>query len=214
MELEETDLFRNELKTWKSVSSIICASPTTSLTQSGLLIGQEVIAPMIMDIILDTKEMSSNQVLVLGSEDGNRSKVDLIPNNSGIRGGRVAQSNIILETWTLKFSLNEDSIELPSVYKNAIILFRNLFLFIRILPSFSLFNKLNKSKNVIRKGLQIIPTIRTTTQPNPALIPLHQPLSANDHHKITETIKFNPIITPLGSVLLHYRIRFVTDSFT
>lgn len=74
MELPEPDTFRSELKTWKSVSSLLGASPAAGSSSNPQ--PPPLIPPMVLDILLDTSETTSNQVLVLSDQRGKRVRVD------------------------------------------------------------------------------------------------------------------------------------------
>ena len=59
--MEDIDLFREELKTWKSVTSnVVRGSPNSSIT-----INSPQVPPMVLDILLDTKDVATNRALAL-----------------------------------------------------------------------------------------------------------------------------------------------------
>ncbi|ORY84124.1 autophagy-related protein 13-domain-containing protein [Leucosporidium creatinivorum] len=82
LELPETDHFRAELKTWKSVSSLLASAPPPPSPSLNPPPSPQPPPPtsavpsMILDILLDTSEIASNQVLVLSDQRGRRVRVD------------------------------------------------------------------------------------------------------------------------------------------
>ncbi|SGY93397.1 BQ5605_C037g11588 [Microbotryum silenes-dioicae] len=134
IELADSDVFRNELKTWRSVSALYSHTNSPSSSSHPTLITDPpvvtAVPPMILDVLLDTQEMLPNQVLVLSDHRGRRVRVDptfakasrrtsntsLPP--SGVRsplatgpsGGGVrphatsAPATVVLERWTLSLT--------------------------------------------------------------------------------------------------------------
>ncbi|SCV72029.1 BQ2448_4723 [Microbotryum intermedium] len=134
IELADSDVFRNELKTWRSVSALYShtnppssSSHPTPMPESPVVTA---VPPMILDVLLDTQEMLPNQVLVLSDHRGRRVRVDptfaiasrrtsntSLP-HSGVRsplgagpsGGGIrphatsAPATVVLERWTLSLS--------------------------------------------------------------------------------------------------------------
>ena len=142
LELEDSDIFKEELRTWKSVTSLINplaavssdqTDPSSSSRESSLGDYPQ-IPSMTIDVILDVSEMSGNQVLVLTDTQGKRSRVDLSGKNrpTAPAAGHMQERsspkrcNILLERWTvsLKPPLPSSPPELPSVYKHCIIVGR------------------------------------------------------------------------------------------
>lgn len=152
IEMEESDVFREELRTWRSVTSLLqqqyqpvdpeSASSSLSGSTSGSRIplsAYSAIPTMVIEVILDVSDMSSNQVLVLNnalsSKDGStrRFRVDLSGKGKGtnlhdvapdvLGGTSPKKCNIVLERWTLSLRPPPPptSPELPGVYKHCII---------------------------------------------------------------------------------------------
>lgn len=134
LELDESDIFKEELKTWKAVTALLQPSPSTSATpdtssssRESSIGGHAQIPSMSIDVLLDVSEMSGNQVLVLTDAQGKRSRVDLAGKSRQQAGHTRENSpkrcNILLERWTisLKPPIPTSPPELPSVYKHCII---------------------------------------------------------------------------------------------
>ncbi|GAA5896728.1 hypothetical protein JCM8208_007069 [Rhodotorula glutinis] len=93
LELPDSDQFRTELKTWRNLSRLVVPVPSPSSTSSSLsrsaLSGGGIarggpsssssapppVPPMILDVVLDTSDLSPNQVLVLADQRGKRLRV-------------------------------------------------------------------------------------------------------------------------------------------
>lgn len=94
MELEDLDIYKEDAKFWRAMA--ITESPPT----------------MLVELFLDTSELSSNQVLVLLDETNRKNRVDL--SGTGLHSvaspplgqGRIRR-NIILESWSLNLRYKE-----------------------------------------------------------------------------------------------------------
>ena len=145
--MEESEIFKEELRTWRSVTNLLGSAPplpsarssrsaSSSPSSSGSLAGQanySAVPAMVIDVILDTSDISCNKVLILNDPNGKRHKVDLSGSGRhsrragmGIPGpdeGSPKKCNIVLERWTvsLKGPPPATPPELPTVYKHCII---------------------------------------------------------------------------------------------
>jgi hypothetical protein len=156
--MEELDIFRDELRTWRSVTSLVASGGG--------------IPSMVIDVVLDVSDLSANQVLVLNEANGRRSRVRTTPAGlssltnrapaslgppRGPNGGRSPQrANLLLERWTVDLSPPEPSTapELPGVYKQCISLFRALYSLARALPTHAL-HRLLRRRGGAGNGLKI-----------------------------------------------------------
>ncbi|KAK4704832.1 autophagy-related protein 13, partial [Phenoliferia sp. Uapishka_3] len=224
LELSDTDHFRAELKTWRSVSSLLSPSPSPlpSPSPSSHLSS---VPPMILDIILDTCGMTPNQVLVLSDNRGRRFRVDSSPmssspgpqspsgiGSSGVRSPRITRPNVILERWTLSLvpPYNPTSSpELPSVYKAAIILFRTLFTLVRTLPAWGLYRRLARRKaGVGGAGLQIGCRMSMGEESErEGEVGVDVGIAEKGGEKTTETFVFPGVKTPIGTLVLNCTYR-------
>ena len=111
---------------------------------------------MVIEIYLSTKDLLSNQGLVVYDEFGKRWDVeDAIRSFYSARsGGDSRQDNfeVVLERWNVELGdagndLPSDlGVILPKVYKNSIVLFRSLFTMMNLLPAWKLSKKSQKSR--------------------------------------------------------------------
>jgi len=100
---------------------------------------------MIIDVILDTCDLSPNQALVLHDlTTGRKSRVDATTTRSGALGQTSSSINVVLERWSLSLlpAPPAEPPELPGLYKQGIVLFRALFALLRSLPSYNLAKRL------------------------------------------------------------------------
>lgn len=222
LELPDTDHFRQELRTWRSVSSLLSPAPSPA---ASLASPPQPVPSMVLDIILDTCSMTPNQVLVLSDQRGRRVRVDSTtsaspppsglghsgPSNlsaggsSGVRSPRLTRPNVLLERWTLTlvppFSPSAPP-ELPSVYKQAIVLFRTLYTLMRTLPAWGLYRRLARRKaGVGGAGLQIGCRMSMGDEGDrEGEVGVDVGIAERPGEKTTETIVFPGVQTPTGCV--------------
>jgi autophagy-related protein 13 len=150
VELDETEEYRDEIRTWKSCDYKDHRPP-----------------PLVIEVFLNTEELTSKQSLVILDDQGKRWDVQEALASSGTRPGRRrrrVENEVILERWTIQ--LGEDPVELPSdlnsilplVYKKSIVLFRSLFTYSAFLPAWKLSKKLAKirSNSLLKLQYRII----------------------------------------------------------
>ena len=111
---------------------------------------------MIVEVYLSTKDLLSNQSLVVYDEFGKRWDVEdavrsfykSMSNSEGRQNGY----DVILERWHIELGdaendlPNDLGVVLPKVYKNSIVLFRSLFTMMNLLPAWKLSKKSQKSR--------------------------------------------------------------------
>lgn len=125
--LPENDYFKTELKTWRTISTLI-TSPSPSSTSSSFLSSSPSSSPipsLVLSVYLDVSDLTPNQVLVLSDQRGRRTRVDRnlanprshsnprspssIPRSRSRGGistpgvGNSSVPTVILEQWTLSF---------------------------------------------------------------------------------------------------------------
>lgn len=158
------------------------------------------IPPMIIETYLDLRQLSPDQVVVLQDEHQNSWPVH-----------KQKKMEIVLERWLIEFDPNEISDlsddELPLIYKHSIVLFRALYGFARLLPTFKLKSQLlNDDSNLILKNNLIEGTQQISSKGriglSKSIIP-HQ-LLTSDH--ITHT-QFKSIQTTKGSLRISVAYR-------
>ncbi|CAO3590620.1 unnamed protein product [Absidia cylindrospora] len=118
---------------------------------------------------------------------------------------------IILESWSLfcKKSTYPTSFDLPSFDKLSFIFFRALHSLARLLPGFSLYQRLRKNNSFslcYRLGTSIHPYLNNDLPPD-------HPFVEGDCRKQSSVYEFSEIPTPIGILQLkvHYRIPFSKD---
>ncbi|KZP26762.1 hypothetical protein FIBSPDRAFT_674560, partial [Athelia psychrophila] len=116
LETPDTDLYRDQLRIYRSISAPWPAPPPP---------------PLELQVLLVVPELANNQVLVYQAPDASRVPVDPAPRF------------ILLEKWLLAFTAatagsgeSSDGDVAPStIYKHGIPLFRSLFTLLRVLPA-------------------------------------------------------------------------------
>ncbi|ANZ75343.1 BA75_02326T0 [Komagataella pastoris] len=98
------------------------------------------IPPMVLEVFLVVPTEHSDSLVLRGGADG-LSQEDVVINISNYE-----RNEIVLERWLLEFdltTLDKNSTEIYGIYKKMIILFRNLYTFVRLMPAFRLFQEGN-----------------------------------------------------------------------
>ncbi|KAF9994164.1 autophagy protein 13 [Entomortierella chlamydospora] len=142
LELEDLDIYKEDAKFWRAAA--ITDSPP----------------PMLVELLLDTSELSPNQMLVLVDDNNRKNKIDITGPSSTAStplGQGRTRRNIILESWSLTLSNNppDPAPEPPVVYKKSIIFFRSLFAYMRLLPAYQLYRRLRKQSYPLKIGFRI-----------------------------------------------------------
>ncbi|RLV90937.1 Autophagy-related protein 13 [Spathaspora sp. JA1] len=180
------DFLREELRLW-----------------TGDLSFQSVLPPMIIETYLDLRQLPSNQIVVVLDENNN-------PWTVGKSGGK--KHEIVLERWLIEFDqkTNPGSIidELPLIYKQAIILFRSIYGFARLMPGYKLKKKLQSSGSKLVLGNRILDGNQPISSKgriglSKSIIP-QQMLTTESH--MTQKM-FQPIHTSLGSLKISIAYR-------
>lgn len=148
-----------------------------------------VVPPMVLETVLDLHSLSSRQALVF--------------NNGGIVKTE-RKSEIVLERWLVELDLTKfdnESVELPTIYRKLIILFRSLYMLIGMLPTraFSVGDLavetrvLDGSKTISSRGR----------------IGLSKPLGTSQGH--VKSHKLSPVLTPIGALKVSVSYRSECD---
>ncbi|KAL5343640.1 autophagy-related protein 13-domain-containing protein [Aspergillus crustosus] len=198
VELEETDVLKDTLKTWRTCDAIDNRPP-----------------PMIIETYLDTTGLTHNQALVALDENGKR--WDVTESLAASRGPQSRKSlsktdEVILERWSVKLGDMPGTLPadlgaiLPTVYKKSIILFRSLFTFSKFLPAWK-FIKRNgrfRANPSLRIKYRILSeqSAQDLSQPDHLTIPLY-----GGSTKVVDTYSFGITESPAGpfSVDVTYR---------
>ncbi|KAL8688146.1 MAG: hypothetical protein Q9218_005868 [Villophora microphyllina] len=207
-ELEETEITRDDLRLWKTSNATNNRPPA-----------------MILEIFIDTQDLTNNQSLAIIDDQGKRWDVEealtssLGASGDGQRGRNKPE--VVLERWQIQLGepskdLSKDlSVILPRVYKNSIVLFRSLLAFAKLLPAWSLAKKTVKARSSAhapKLKYRIIEAsqFRRSSKVDPLTVRLFDGLPGKGSN-MTETVEhypFEPIDSPAGpfSIQVTYRL--------
>ncbi|KAL2870791.1 putative autophagy protein Atg13 [Aspergillus lucknowensis] len=198
VEVEETDVLKEQLKTWRTCDATDNRPP-----------------PLIIETYLDTKGLTHNQTLVALDENGKR--WDVLESLAGSRSSQSVEpssraDDVILERWRVELGEMPGKLPtdlgslLPTVYKKSIVLFRSLFTYSKFLPAWK-FLKRNgrfRANPALRIKYRILgeQSARDLSKPDRLTIPLYEGAS-----KVIDTYSFGVTESPAGpfSVQVTYR---------
>ncbi|KAK6536643.1 autophagy protein 13 [Arthrobotrys megalospora] len=192
VELEETDIFREDLRPWKYAEALDNRPP-----------------PLIIETYIDAEELTPNQTLVILDDNERRHNVEttLLAFRNWRRGNPLnSKKEVVLERWRVDLSLptGESAPELAVVYKKSIVLFRSLYSYARLLPSWKLQKKLAKgNKSNLRICCRVV---NGDTTPIPQPDPLEIALIPRETN-VTNSFQFGAVESPAGTftVKVDYR---------
>lgn len=147
------------------------------------------IPPMIIETYLDLRQLPANQTLVLFDEQKHPWTV-ASPNGK--------KQEVVLERWLIEFDQrmpSQAADELPSIYKQAIILFRTLYGYSRLMPAYKL---KKKNMNKLYLGNKILDGNQPIS--SKGRIGLSKPIinQSNLQQSHTTQKNFAPINTSMG----------------
>ncbi|KAL2856011.1 autophagy-related protein 13-domain-containing protein [Aspergillus pseudoustus] len=199
VEVEETDVLREQLKTWRTCDTADSRPP-----------------PLIIETYLDTKGLTNNQTLVALDENGKRWDVleclAASQTSQPVKPPSSRADDVILERWRVelgdmpgKLPTELGSI-LPTVYKKSIVLFRSLFTYSKFLPAWK-FLKRNgrfRANPALRIKYRILgeQSAQDLSRADRLTIPLYEGAT-----KVVDTYSFGVTESPAGpfSVEVTYR---------
>ncbi|KAK6503172.1 autophagy protein 13 [Arthrobotrys musiformis] len=192
VELEETDVFREDLRPWKYAEAFENRPPS-----------------LIIETYIDAEELTPNQTLVILDENERRHNVEttLLAFRNWRRGNPLnSKKEVVLERWKVDLSppAGESAPELAVVYKKSIVLFRSLYSYARLLPSWKLQKKLAKgNKSSLRICCRVV---NGDTTPIPQPDPLEIALIPRETN-VTNSFQFGAVESPAGifTVKVDYR---------
>ncbi|KAK5078702.1 autophagy protein 13 [Lithohypha guttulata] len=140
IELDETDDYLDEIRRWKRIDVL-----------------QERPSPLVLEIYLTTDVLSQGQRLVILDDDQKRWDVykALEPKSDRNTGRAEKNREILLERWTIELGKSSQpmptdlAVVLPHVYKKSIVLFRTLYTYCNLLPTWKLIRKLGKNRSTM-----------------------------------------------------------------
>ncbi|KAI9783637.1 MAG: autophagy protein 13 [Peltula sp. TS41687] len=201
VEIDETDLFREDWRIWK-----ICDAESNRPP------------PMIIETYLDMAALTRSQSLVLVDDQGKRWNVDEALNSSlssslGKSSVHARRTRVVLERWTVQLNQapNEQPADLnavlPVVYKKSIVLFRSLYTYSKFLPAWKFARQLGRLR-VNHSALQVKCRIfsQDGAEGQTNFDALTLPL-ADVKGRVTEDFSFGSTDSPAGSfcVSVSYR---------
>jgi len=201
--IDESDVLFADLTTWSRVD-----------------ITEERPPPLIIEVYLDTAELTHNQSLVTVDERGRRWDVRealTSPTTSamGVRKSRQEDTQVIIERW--KVYLGDSSLEtisnssdtMPNVYKKAVVLFRSLYTYSRFLPAWKFVRRMAKQPatlNALRPLYRIY-----SEDPNDRRKDLLRSPLYPTGETTTQTYRLNPTKSPAGPLCIEVSYRTNCD---
>ena len=175
---------------------------------------------MVIETLIDKRDLTHKQSLVVIDEDGKRWDVEEALNSSSDSKDGDSQAfnaEVVLERWIVQLGEpprevpREIAPVLPRTYKNSIVLFRSLFACTRILPAWRFGRRLyNGRSSPTSPRLKYRILQGSDLSRNTKTDPLTTPLYASDE-KVTEPFLFDPIESPAGSISVRVVFRSNCD---
>lgn len=188
IQLEDLEPFKEELKLWRTLDY---QSP--------------VIPRLVVETFLDHKRLPADHDLELIDANGKAWTVDKYS----------TRKEVVLERWILTFDPETQSAvadELPVIYTNVMILMRSLFTYTRLMPSWSLRNKLSSlSSSPLTLGCSIINASNGIS--SKGRIGLSKPIKSGETSEL-ETYEFGLITTHIGAFHISVNYRTECDFIT
>ena len=171
---------------------------------------------MMIEIFIDTGELTNTQSLAIVDDNGKRWDVEEALRNafeSTDRGNRYTPKEVILERWHIELGRTTKDFPkdlgtiLPRIYKNSIVMFRSLYTYSKILPTWKLGRRLAKPRSS-HSPPKLKYRIINCAQPKdfPDMDTLTIPLYETPDN-VVERFVFDPIDSPAGpfSIKVLYR---------
>nr|POF04528.1 autophagy-related protein 13 [Quercus suber] len=208
--LDETDVLNEALLPWKGQSLLGTTPP-----------------PLVVEIYVDTAHLNQNQALAAEDDEGNLWNVaDTMADHQGSKSTLTRNGNrfceVVLERWTISLD-NTSSLDtaemtdqLPNVYKKGVVLFRSLYSFLRLLPTWKLYRRLGRQSGN-QQSLKLKFRVRQQSgkglaedQQDPLATPLYPSQATSsarpDKHRHSDTYvgrrRFEALACPAGRLCL------------
>ncbi|MCJ1282340.1 autophagy protein 13 [Xylographa opegraphella] len=199
VELDETDALREDIRIWRNCDVISHRPP-----------------PMIIEVYLDTEELTNNQSLVIVDDHGKRWDVEESLRDSVETTGHVQKPRVVLERWRIELGDCTRDIPkdlgaiLPRIYKNSIVLFRSLYTFAKLLPAWKL-KKMSKPRTphaLPKIKFRICEDEQHNSSPgvDELTVPLYESRS-----RVSEDYSFGSIDSPAGEFTIKVSYRANCD---
>ncbi|KAI9106197.1 autophagy-related protein 13-domain-containing protein [Phlyctochytrium arcticum] len=192
LETLDIDNLKEELKFWRA-HSVSSAQPP----------------PLMIDVFLDLSGLTPGQSLMLRNETTQRRQRighDQLQSVDPVTGNPIEQKAVLLESWVLTLShpIPSQPPDLPIVYKKSVALFRSLYSYVRLMPTYRLHRRILRQRTgPLRIGYRLS-TSRMMPIDEAGLDQLH---SSGDMRRGLAECNFGSIDTPFGVFNLHVNYR-------
>lgn len=230
LETPDLDTFKPTLEIFKQISTTFPIAPVDIATDP---------PPLIVQVLLSIPQPSLNKVLVLNHGD-NRTRIDPTPRYILLESWRVDITRRIPKSHgtasstssSSSFSSSSNSsfydVELPTVYKQSIALFRSVYTLLRVLPTWKLYRRLRRKRTGPGSGMTLelrveVPSQSASSSAASSVVDLplvvdsipiigfDTPLSQHHSANKVETRAFSSIPSPLGELNLSLKYRVETN---
>lgn len=172
---------------------------------------------MIVELYIDTQDLSNNQSLVIIDEQGRRRDVEEAlnksPSSSAGGSGQSPRSEVVIERWVVQ--LGQPPVDIPQdlstnnarIYKNTVVLLRSLYSFSRLLPAWKIGKSPPKTSSApkppeLRYRITQGPQFEKDSKNDQLAIPLFK-----SDHDVLDTYVFDPIDSPAGPLCVQVTYR-------
>lgn len=172
---------------------------------------------MIVELYVDTQDLTNSQNLVIIDEQGRRWDVEdalnKSPTSSAGGSGQSSQPEVVVERWVVQIGQSPGDIPQdlstnnPRTYKNIVVLLRSMYSFSRLLPAWKISKRPSKTGSALKP-----PRLRWRIMPGPQSEEdsksdqLGVPLYKSDA-KVLDKYVFEPIDSPAGALCLQVTYR-------
>nr|POE49079.1 autophagy-related protein 13 [Quercus suber] len=136
--LDETDVLNEALMPWKGQNLLGTTPP-----------------PLVVEVYVDTAQLNHNQALAVEDDQGNLWNVadtmaDSQDSDTALTRNGNPYCEVVLERWTISLDsassvdADDPTDQLPNVYKKGVVLFRSLYTYLRLLPTWKLYRRLGR----------------------------------------------------------------------
>ncbi|KAG8906151.1 hypothetical protein FRB99_007465 [Tulasnella sp. 403] len=236
LEIPDLDTYKRTLSIFRSISTSFPISPTDVAIDP---------PPLIVQVLLSIPQPAlNNQVLVL-THSNHRTRIDPTPRYILLESWRVDVARPSLKTHAVSSVSSTSSshslstsgsasiydVELPTVYKQSIALFRSMYTLLRVLPTWKLFRRLRRRTRTGLGGgmtIELRVDVSTTSSSsstssnasfgdlpphidNIPIIDFNTQLSKHASANKVDVFSFPPIASPLGMLNLSAKYRVYTN---
>lgn len=174
LEVADYDIFREEVRFWRNISTMIPSTILEGPTLSNIITEPCYVPPMILDIILDTSSLSEKDILTMeqsspgpsrrkrrvrvdgkdSSDSSRRDSTDRLKADQSAETSSRHGKPIVLESWKVEMGVCNpaDAPDLPILYRQATTHLKELSQLAKQLPASSMFMRLQKGKGIVKKA--------------------------------------------------------------